>query len=77
MFSVTLPDTMEGQLKAVIEETGGTISELVANAVDRYLRELEEDRQDVEAARLALEEYERDGGGISLDEFVRELGLQV
>ena len=77
MFSVTLPDTMKGPLQAVIEETGGTISELVANAVNRYLREIEEDRQDTEAARLALEEYERDGGGISLDEFVRELGLQA
>ena len=77
MFSVTLPDTMEEQLQAVIKETGGTISELVADAVNRYLREIEEDRQDTDAARLALEEYERDGGGVSLDEFVRELGLQV
>ncbi|MEO5349483.1 MAG: hypothetical protein H7836_07555 [Magnetococcus sp. YQC-3] len=75
MFSVTLPDAMEGQLKAVIEETGGTISELVANAVDRYLREIEEDRQDIEAARLALEEYERDGGGVPWEQFKRELGL--
>lgn len=66
---------MEGQLKAVVEETGGTISELVADAVNRYLREMEEERQDIEAARLALEEYERDGGAVPWEQLKQELGL--
>ncbi|MBF0135990.1 MAG: hypothetical protein HQL65_07100 [Magnetococcales bacterium] len=77
MLAVTLPDTMEKQLHAMVEETGGTITELVVHAIERYLQEMEEDRQDIAAARLALEEYERDGGGVSLDEFVQELGFSA
>ena len=75
MLSVTLPDAMEGALKAAIAKTGGTIADLVINAVERYLREMEEDRQDAEAARLALEEYERDGGGVPWEQLKQELGL--
>ncbi|MBF0311082.1 MAG: hypothetical protein HQL56_16325 [Magnetococcales bacterium] len=77
MLSVMLPDSMAEPLQAACEETGGTLSQLVVEAVERYLRELEEDRQDVKTARLALEEYEQNGGGIPLDDFARELGIRV
>lgn len=76
MLSITLPDIMERQLKAVIAKTGGTISELVENAVERYFRELEEDQDDIKAASLALKEYERDGGGIPWEQVKRELELR-
>ncbi|MBF0615175.1 MAG: hypothetical protein HQL92_08480 [Magnetococcales bacterium] len=76
MLSVTLPESMQEPLQTAVAATGGTIADLVAHAVERYLLELEEDRQDVEAARLALEEYEREGGGIPWEQLKQELGLE-
>ncbi|MEO5333511.1 MAG: hypothetical protein H7839_15975 [Magnetococcus sp. YQC-5] len=73
MHVIEFPPDMETQLKTITAKTGSTIAALVIDAVWRYL----EDMQDVEAARQALEEYEREGGGISLNDFVCELGLRV
>lgn len=77
MTTITLPDDLGTRLQTAAKETGGTIADLVREAVVRYLTEMEEDCQDIEAARIALEEYERDGKSITLDELVRDLGIRA
>ncbi len=76
MLSISLPHDMEAKLKSLAEETGDAISEHVRNAIVQYFLDMEEDRQDLEAAESALDEVERDGGTITLDHLEQELGLQ-
>lgn len=75
MIDITVSDDLEGQLRRVANEFGGSIDNLVEEALRHYLIEMEQDRQDIASARLALEEYEKEGGGITLNELASELGI--
>lgn len=68
MISITVSDDIESQLRRVANEIGGSIDDLVKDASRHYLAERELDKQDIESARLSLEEYDREGGGVTLDE---------
>ncbi len=75
MLSIALPQDLEAKLQTLAEETGDAISEHVRNAIIQYFLDLEDDRQDIESAKSALEEVERNGGTITLDDLEQELGL--
>ncbi|MBF0179620.1 MAG: hypothetical protein HQM03_06290 [Magnetococcales bacterium] len=72
MLTVTLPlpDDLAESFRALAEEAGQTLHECIVSAMQRYLEEME----DVEDARLALEEYEREGG-VPWERVKEELGL--
>lgn len=67
---INVPDSLALEMQNAIDITGGTFSELVVSAINRYLVELD----DIEAAKLALEEYEREGG-TPWKQVKQELGL--
>ncbi|MEO5326780.1 MAG: hypothetical protein H7829_00885 [Magnetococcus sp. THC-1_WYH] len=55
MICITVSDDVESQLRSVARETGGSIDDLVTEALKYFFLERKLDRQDVESARLALQ----------------------
>ncbi|MBF0424072.1 MAG: hypothetical protein HQL73_13890 [Magnetococcales bacterium] len=75
MLTITLPDDLTEEFQLMAEATGKTLPECVIGTIRRFLEE-QEDRQDAEDARKALEEYRRNPGrAVTMDEVLREYGL--
>ena len=52
-----------------------SVKAVVEEALNAWLEALE-DAEDIAAATLAMEEYERDGGGVSADEVFAKLAAE-
>ena len=52
-----------------------SVKAIVEEALNAWLEALE-DAEDIAAATLAMEEYERDGGGVSADEVFAKLAAE-
>ncbi|MBF0427832.1 MAG: ribbon-helix-helix protein, CopG family [Magnetococcales bacterium] len=74
MLTVTIPDDLAESFRLLAEGAGQSLHECIAGVMRRYLDEMEE-LEDVEDARFALEEYERNGGGVPWDQVKRDLGI--
>ncbi len=74
-MAITIPADMEQAFQSVADETGQPLPELIREALARFLDDLEE-RQDVVEARQILEEYRRNPGTFTpLDDVLREAGF--
>lgn len=52
-----------------------SVKDIVEEALERWMEALE-DAEDIEAANLAMAEYERDGGGASAEEVFAKLAAE-
>ncbi|MBF0183720.1 MAG: ribbon-helix-helix protein, CopG family [Magnetococcales bacterium] len=72
---ITIPADMEQAFQSVADETGQPLPELIREALARFLEDLEE-RQDAVEARQILEEYRRmPGEPFTLDDALTRYGL--
>ncbi|MEO5332999.1 MAG: hypothetical protein H7839_13350 [Magnetococcus sp. YQC-5] len=75
MLAFELTTDREQLFRSVSNETGRPLNELVYEALDRFLEEWE-DKQDVDDARKALQEYQRNPGmPFTLDDALDRYGL--
>lgn len=75
MSAITVPDDLEEMLQFVARQTGRPLEELIREALDQFLEEWE-NQHDAKDAHLALEAYQREGGGIPWEQVKQELGLR-
>ena len=75
-ISVSFDSTLVEQIDSICKERGCTRSWFVNKAVEEYMLEYVEDRDDYETAVAALEEFEKgDGKTYTLEEVYEEAGL--
>lgn len=74
MLTVTLPQPLEERFRELAASTGRSVEECLTEAATRFLEASEEERHDVELARQAVTEYEREGG-IPWEQVKRDLAL--
>ncbi len=63
-------------IKVEAARSDRSVKDVVEEALNAWL-EAAEDAEDIAAANLAMEEYERDGGAIEAGEFFRKLAAET
>lgn len=75
-MSVSFKPSIFNKIESICAERGCTRSWFVNKAVEQYMIECQEDKDDYVTAVTAWEEFEKSGKkGYSLDEVKKELGL--
>jgi plasmid stability protein len=62
-------------IKVEAARSDRSVKDVVEEALERWLEALE-DAEDIEAANLAMAEYERDGGGVSAEDVFAKLAAE-
>ncbi|MBA2382235.1 MAG: ribbon-helix-helix protein, CopG family [Chloroflexi bacterium] len=63
-------------IKVEAARTDRSVKDIVEEALERWL-EAAEDAEDIAESKLALEEYERDGGAVEAGEFFAKLAAET
>ncbi len=74
-MSVSFQPSVFNQINSICAERGCTRSWLVNKAVEQFLKESFEDKDDYEIAVTAWKEYEKNGKSYSAQEVFAEAGL--